>query len=391
MFEYLDEATVLAEKAVADFEPAIYDGKAAKALVDRFAHLERLAAAGKALAAGRVAESGVWRSSGERSPAHWMAKTTGTSLGQAIGVLETASRLNDLPATQQAVRAGQLSEAQAQEITSAAAANPKSEEKLLSAASREGLKGLKDESARVRAAALPDEAERHERIRRGRRLRHWTDPDGAFRLEARLTPEDGATVLAALEPIKERVFERARKEGRREPYEAYAADAFVELAHGTTSGAGSRRGPRGVVHVRVDHRALVRGAVEADEVCEIPGVGPIPVSTARAVAEDAWICALVTDGSDIKAVSSMKRRIPARLRRAVEERDQTCAVPGCDVRQPLQIDHTIPVHEKGPTRLDNLDRLCPWHHYLKTHRGYRLNGPREGPRTWDPPPGGRDP
>jgi hypothetical protein len=239
----------------------------------------------------------------------------------------------------------------------------------------------------VRAAALPDEVERHERIRRGRRLRHWTDPVGAFRLEARLTPEDGATVLAALEPIKERVFERARKEKRREPFEAYAADALVEMAQEAIGGSveGSRKAPKAMVHVRVDHSALVRGATEAEEICEIPGVGPIPVATARALAEDAWICALVTDGADIKAVSSSKRRIPARLRRAVEERDQTCAVPECDVRHPLQIDHTTPVHEKGPTQLDNLDRLCHWHHYLKTHRGYRLNGPREGPRTWDPP------
>lgn len=30
-------------------------------------------------------------------------------------------------------------------------------------------------------------------------------------------------------------------------------------------------------------------------------------------------------------------------------------------------------------RLDNLARLCSWHHYLKTHRGYRLSG---GPGSW---------
>jgi 5-methylcytosine-specific restriction endonuclease McrA len=389
MFEIVDEAIVLAQKAVADFEPDVYEGNAASLLVQRFAHLERIAAAGKALAARRVADSGAWRKSGDRSPAHWMAKTTGTSVGQAIGELETAERLSELPATAQAVRAGQLSEPQAREIASAAAADPESEEKLLSAASRHGLRALKEECARVRAAALPDEVERHERIRRGRRLRHWTDPEGAFRMEARLTPQAGATLLAALEPIKDRIFDRARKDGRRESYDAYAADALVEMAEASLSGGGtSRTSPKAAVHVRIDHAALVRGATTADEVCEIPGVGPIPVATARALAEDAWICTLVTDGTDIKAVSSMKRRIPARLRRAVEERDQTCAVPGCDVRDYLQIDHTIPVHERGPTRLDNLDRLCRWHHYLKTHRGYRLNGPREGPRTWDAPPGG---
>ena len=389
MFELIDEAIIAAQKAVEDFEPEVFDGKAAAQLVQRFAHLERLAAAGKGLAARRVADSGAWRSGGDRSPAHWMAKATGTSVGQAVGVLETAERLTELPATDQAVRAGQLSPEQAREVASAAAASPAAEEKLLSSASRESLRGLKEECARVRAAALPDELERHEKIRRRRCLRHWTDPDGAFRLQALLTPEAGATVLAALEPLKESVFKRARTEGRREPYEAYAADALVEMARAAASGGdGTGSGPGAVVHVRVDHAALVRGATEADEVCEIPGVGPIPVATARSLAEDAWICALVTDGTDIKAITSQKRRISAHLRRAVEERDQTCAVPGCDVRHPLQIDHSIPVHERGPTRLDNLDRLCIWHHYLKTHRGYRLLGSRSGLRTWVGPSGG---
>ena len=386
MFEFVDEAIIAAQKALEEFEPQLFRGKDAKHLVERFSHLERLAAAGKAMAARRVADSGAWRSEGVRSPAHWMAQTTGTSVGQAVNVLETAERLAELPATSEAVRAGQLSQEQAQAITSAAATCPESEEKLLSSASRNGLQGLKEECARVRAAALPAEVDRHERIRRRRHLRHWTDSDGAFRLSALLTPEAGAAVLAAMEPLRERVFNEARKHGRRESYEAYAADALVEMAECSSTGGkafGSK--PKAIVHVRVDHAALVRGATEANEVCEIVGVGPIPVATARALAEDAWICSLVTDGEDIKAVTSMKKTISARLRRAVEERDQTCAVPGCDVRHRLEIDHTLPRHQKGPTELNNLDRLCKWHHYLKTHRGYGWEGTR-GNRVWRGPP-----
>ena len=386
MFEFVDEAIIAAQKALEDFEPQIFKGKDAKHLVERFSHLERLAAAGKAMAARRVADSGAWRSEGVRSPAHWMAKTTGTSVGHAVNVLETAERVVQLPATNRALRAGQLSQEQAQAIASAAAACPEKEENLLSAASRESLKDLKDECARVRASALPDELHRLERVRRSRRVRTWTNSDGAFRLDASLTPADGATLLAALEPHKEQVFNEARKEGRRESFEAYAADALVRMAEASASGGGgSRKDAKAVVHVRVDHSALVRGATEAGEVCEIPGVGPIPVATARSLAEDAWICALVTDGEDIKAVSSMKKTIPARMRRAVEERDQTCAVPGCDVRHNLEIDHTLPRHKGGPTQLDNLDRLCKWHHYLKTHRGYGWVGTR-GNRVWRGPP-----
>src|SRR5438309_95471 len=80
---------------------------------------------------------------------------------------------------------------------------------------------------RGKAAAASAEAARHEAIRRTRSLRHWTDPDGVFRLNGRLLPEDGAELLAALEPLRARIFVEARAAGRREPYEAYLADALV--------------------------------------------------------------------------------------------------------------------------------------------------------------------
>jgi hypothetical protein len=60
-------------------------------------------------------------------------------------------------------------------------------------------------------------------------------------------------------------------------------------------------------------------------------------------------------------------------------------VPGCDVSEGLEIDHVIPVNERGPTKLDNLARLCHWHHYLKTHQGHLLV--HQGDHwTWGPPP-----
>jgi Domain of unknown function (DUF222)/HNH endonuclease len=233
----------------------------------------------------------------------------------------------------------------------------------------------------VRAAASGDEVGRYDAIRRRRRLRHKTDPEGAFRLDAVLTPDAGASVLAALEPYHERIFADARTQGRREPYEAYAADALVAIAtHARDCDADPVAArPTAMVHVRVDHRAFRSGTAEAGELCEIPGVGPIPVATARALAEDAILAALITDGTDVQAVSHVGRVMPSRLRTAVVARDETCVVPSCDVRHQLQIDHVVPMAEGGPTRLDNLARLCSWHHYLKTHHGYRLSG---GPGLW---------
>jgi hypothetical protein len=115
------------------------------------------------------------------------------------------------------------------------------------------------------------------------------------------------------------------------------------------------------------------------------------VAAARRLASDAILKVLVTDGADVRAVAHAGRSVPARLRSALEARDPTCVVPGCDVRQELEVDHVVPWADGGPTALANLARLCHWHHYLKTHRRYRLGG---GPGSWTwsgPADAGRSP
>ena len=65
--------------------------------------------------------------------------------------------------------------------------------------------------------------------------------------------------MAALEPIRDRLFRAARRAGRREALEAYGADALAGLARGG-AGAQKRSGSgRAKVIVRVDLRALLRG------------------------------------------------------------------------------------------------------------------------------------
>ena len=46
-------------------------------------------------------------------------------------------------------------------------------------------------------------------------------------------------------------------------------------------------GPDSMLHVVVDYDALLRGHTVAGEQCEIPGFGPIPVTLARQMADDA--------------------------------------------------------------------------------------------------------
>ncbi len=155
-----------------------------------FARIERLGVAGKAVAARRVEATQVWRQEGFRSAASWMAAKTGTTTGQATATLETAKRMEDLPATSEMFRSGQLTEAQAKEISHAAEASPEAEAGLLADSQKKTMTELRDKCRRVTAAGV-DEDERQERIRKTRYLRSWTDTDGAVRLDARATSSPG--------------------------------------------------------------------------------------------------------------------------------------------------------------------------------------------------------
>jgi hypothetical protein len=214
---------------LADLDPACLAGTDAAALTDCFALGERLCAAGKALTARRVAEVGVWRAAGERSPAHWLARRSGTTVAAAAAALETAERIEDLARVDRAYRAGTLSQVKTQEIASSSSVDPAAQTELLAVAAGQGVKGLRD-ACRAAGAAAVDECARYQAVHRSRYLRSWVDADGAGRLDARLTTDALAVVLAGLEHFEGLEFAAARDQGRREPYHACSADALVATA-----------------------------------------------------------------------------------------------------------------------------------------------------------------
>jgi hypothetical protein len=384
-------------------------------LVELFAEIERLGAAGKVVYGTRAAESTVWRDQGHRSAASWMAEKTKTGIGDAIATLETAAALQSLPATSDALRRGELSAPQVKAIAAAAAGHPGAEPELLAAAATHSLKGLKERCAQVRAAAdsAAEELARYNAIRSARYVRHWADPDGAFRLDAKLTPDAGAKLLSALEGEADARFTEARKAGQQEPPAAYLADALVSLVAGDPTGprsdgssgssravvstssarsSGSARSTsasRSTVCIRVDAAALRRGYAERGETCAIPGVGPVPVAVATRQLSDAFVKLLVTDGVDVLTVCHVGRSVPAHVQSALEERDPKCVVPGCDTANGLENHHwDVPYAECGTSTLAGLARVCAWHHDLLTYDGYVLTG---GAGCWEmrAPPGGR--
>ncbi|MGH9013889.1 MAG: DUF222 domain-containing protein [Acidimicrobiia bacterium] len=381
MFPRVRAAIAELEATSRTLDPACLEGRDAAALVELAARGERICAAIKARGARRVDETRVWRDGGHRSAAHWIAATTGETVGAASRTLETVRALDDLPATEAAFRAGRLSETQAAEITSAAGADPAAEAGLLETAAEQSVKGLRDRCRQVRASAQLDDEAWARRLHVTRRAHEWHDPDGAYRMQGRMAPDAGARFSSAWNAHLDRIFAEARRAGRREPRAAYAADALEALAT-----EGPCKPPK--VRVVVDHAALVRGHAKSGERCEIAGGGPVPVTTARELLDDATITLLGRDGDDITTVSRPTRTIPAKLRRALEARYPTCGVKACANDRFLQIDHVKDVAKRGRTELANTWRICHHHHKLKTHHGWRVVGT---PGDWDLVPPEHDP
>ena len=69
------------------------------------------------------------------------------------------------------------------------------------------------------------------------------------------------------------------------------------------------------------------------------------------------------------------RTINRRLRRALEHRHPTCAVPGCGATRGLHAHHIQHWEDGGTTELDNLVLVCPYHHRLHHSGGITITGP----------------
>lgn len=377
MCESIEGAIATLQKFVESFDPQSLDRDQSKELFEKFVLIERLGAAGKALTSLQAADTNAWWD--HKSPAHFMAAKSKCTVGRAVDILETAELLRTLPAAEKAFRKGALSEQQAIEVASAAAMDNTSQEELLQIAELESLAELHRQASRVRAAAMSEE-QKHRRAYKRRQLRHWTDIEGVFRLDGRLTPESGAVVMACLQPFFQEITRQAARDKIKESAAAHLADALVAMAERSRSvppGA-MRPGPSAVVHLRLDYAAIERGHLEKDEICEVPGIGPVSLKAARQMLGDSRQMLIAVEGDDIRMVKGIGHSIPDRLRRAVYERDDNrCVVPGRDTNHwGHQIDHVKEYRHGGETQLYNLALLCLWHHKLKTHYGYRIQHSR---------------
>ena len=149
-----------------------------------------------------------------------------------------------------------------------------------------------------------------------------------------------------------------------------AGDAFMRLVDAGWDADATRR-PHGqhttvVVHVDVKDRVAAMH------------LGPLLTESERQYLTCDATCEVwfERDGQVIGA-GRATRVINRRLRRVLEHRHPTCAVPGCGATRGLHAHHIRHWEDGGPTELDNLVLLCPYHHRLH-HRGIiTITGPAD--------------
>ena len=124
----------------------------------------------------------------------------------------------------------------------------------------------------------------------------------------------------------------------------------------------------------VSHEVTKRGwrDVKNDEVCKIPGVGPVSPQVAREIAADAVLSGVFYDGTDLRHFKRWSRSRPVEVAIALElgeppEFDGVTCVD-CGNRFRTEFDHVEPHVARGPNSTDNIKPRCWGCHRVKTER-----------------------
>lgn len=356
------------------------------------------------------------RAQGFRTPATLIAATTGTTVGDAIRIVQvgeaTAPRRaltgESLPAKHphvaEALHAGAIGVSASSAIVTlldrvAVRADHRElaemERRLVAAAP--GLRPDELQKLLVRAEAIldPDGVEPREAELRADRSLLIHERDGMVLLTARLDPETAAPVTAAIEGL---VTAAVRRNEHADDVEAdqrsirqMQADALGDLCRHALGCTQLPSLPTTTVIVRMTLETLVEGVGTAT----VDGIDqPLSAAAARRMAADADVipCVLGGDG-DILDWGRAKRLFTTAQKLALGERDGGCA--SCGAPPARCIVHHIRwwARDRGPTDLGNGILLCTACHHRIHDDGWeiRIEGTGIAAKVWFVPPSWLDP
>jgi hypothetical protein len=319
---------------------------------------------------------GSWADSGCGSCAEWLAWRCALLPRAAREHVRVARRLSELPLIHAAFARGELSYAKVRALTRVAEAD--SEEELLELARVLTAAQLGRALRAFRRVSSEEARELHE----GEFVSVWWEDDGSLSIHGRLSPEDGALVVRALDAARIGLTRQADEAGRgsAEPRRmASRAEALVAIADASLAGYAPRSGgERHHVVVHADAQALAGDDAGA---CAVEDGPAIAAETARRLACDASVVRVSERKGKPVRVGRRTRTINRALRRALTARDRGCRFPGCDNRLFVDAHHVRHWARGGETGLDNLVLLCRRHHRLVHEGGYGVD---ERLRFYDP-------
>jgi hypothetical protein len=273
-----------------------------------------------------------------------------------------ARGLTERPATRSAFRDGALTEDQAAIVCRGGPVED--DEEVCDLAKRLAVPQLERLLARrpaPRPAAAAEPGEPGE-VRREGEVGH--DEEGTWG-RIRLPHDEGALFQKGLTLARDHLFRLRHPDGAGSAAEVSWADGLLHLVqagmdHLSTGSPSAMPAERTqvVYHLDVRDGRLVPHGADL----------PVPDSLRRLLTCDTVARLVVERDGNAVWLSARTRTVPQRLRTLVERRDGGCTVPGCGQRRWLQMHHIVHVEDGGPTSVDNLICLCPWHHRLH-HRG----------------------
>jgi Domain of unknown function (DUF222)/HNH endonuclease len=306
----------------------------------------------------------LWGATGARSVPALVAWKMGCSPANAQTMTSIASRLSEFPRCAAGMREGRLSADQVGVIAARAGAG--SDEHYAALASVATVTQLR---TAVNLEPRPEPQPAPERSF----SKTSTEAGSCYRI--RLGHLDAAKFDAALAAHRDALIADWKNDHRdsasdQRPPVPGTAEAFMRLIEAGWDAEATRR-PHGqhttmVVHLDVAQRAAALH------------LGPLLSEAERRYLScdatfEMWF---ERDGQPIGA-GRTTRQISRRLRRALEHRHPTCAVPGCGATRGLHAHHLQHWEDGGATELANLVLLCPYHHRLH-HRGLiTITGPAD--------------
>lgn len=316
---------------------------------------------------------------GCRSIPALVAWKTGVTPHNAETVVAVARRLEEFPRCVQELREGRLSLDQVGVIASRAADG--SDEHYAQLASVATVAQL-----RTAVKLEPRPAPEPESV--PQRSFTKTEGDGYTTYRIRLPRVEAAKLDAGMRAHHDALIAAYKREhdtdtdaGQEQgPGFPDRVDAFMSLIEAGWDAESARR-PHGqhttvAVHVNLDK--------DGDTPVAALHLGPLLTDEERRyLLCDATCEAWFERRGQVIGVGRTTRTISRRLRRALEHRDRCCRVPGCGATRGLQGHHIVHWEDGGPTELDNLVLLCPYHHRLHHRGGITITGPADRLRVTD--------